>query len=503
MKVVLENQRATELFAADLAELLQEGDVLALSGDLGTGKSTLSRALLRHLAGDPHLEVPSPTFTLVQTYDLPRLPVAHFDLYRIEEPEELEELGLDEYLEAGAALIEWPEMGDPSYWPEALDLKLTEGPDPDTREIVLTAHSESWRDRLRRLSARRDLMGKAGWIDGDRVHLQGDASSRTYFRLHNEGSTVVFMDSPATGPEPLLPNGKTYSETVHRAKDVTAFFAIGKALADNGFRVANQIASDAENGLAILEDLGDQTIAVNGIPVKERYELAIDVLARLHSCQWNRRLVADGKTHQLMPCDFDVMITEANLYLDWYLPYANSEEVAEQLREEYKAGWQELLEPVLASEQTLLLRDYHSPNIMWLPDGMGLNKLGLIDYQDAMVGPAAYDVASLVFDARVDMDAGLQAHLLDRYCDLARKHQPIFDEMAFRNAVPVLGLQRNSKILGAFIRLDKHYGKPKYIRMLPRIRNYVRTCFAQIGEVKLKPMFNVILSSNETSQSDT
>lgn len=498
MKVFLEDQRATELFAADLAELLTEGDVLALSGDLGTGKSTLSRALLRHLAANPHLEVPSPTFTLVQTYDLPRLPVAHLDLYRIEEPEELEELGLDEYLETGVALIEWPEMGDPSYWPEALDLKLTEGAEPDTREITLTANSESWQNRLERLAARRALLQKAGWMDAEREHVQGDASMRTYFRLHKNGETVVFMDSPPAGPEPLLPSGKTYREAVHRAKDVTAFFAIGNALADHGFRVPKRLAVDPDHGLALLEDFGDQIITENGEAVKERYELAIDEIARLHSCKWKTELQADGKTHRLKPCDFEVLITEAELYLQWYLPHASGEPVTEQQHQDYVEAWKELLEPVLQSEPTLLLRDYHSPNIMWLPEESGLNKLGLIDYQDAMVGPAAYDVASLIYDARVDMPEDLQEHLLQRYCNLARKYQPIFDEMAFRKFVAVLALQRNAKILGAFVRLDKQLGKPKYMKMLPRIRNYVRQCFAQLGEVKLKPMFNVILSSNKT-----
>ncbi|KZL20464.1 tRNA threonylcarbamoyladenosine biosynthesis protein TsaE [Pseudovibrio axinellae] len=503
MKVLLENQAATELFAADLAELLKEGDVLALSGDLGTGKSTLSRALLRHLAADPDLEVPSPTFTLVQTYELPRMSVAHFDLYRIEEPEELEELGLDEYLETGVALIEWPEMGDKTYWPEALDLKLTEGTKPDSREITLTANCESWKNRLERLNARRALLAKAGWIDAAREHVQGDASSRTYFRLHKNGETIVFMDSPPTGPEPLLASGKTYGETVHRARDITAFIAVGKALADHGFRVAERVAVDADNGLALLEDLGDHTIAENDEAVTERYELAIDELAKLHGCKWEPELECDGKTHQLKQCDFEVLITEAELYLQWYLPHASSEPVTQQMSDEYVAAWKELLAPVLQTEQTLLLRDYHSPNIMWLSEETGLNKLGLIDYQDAMIGPAAYDVASLVYDARVDMSAELQEHLLQRYCNLATKHKHIFDEIEFRKAVAILSLQRNTKILGAFVRLDKQFGKPKYKEMLPRIRNYVRRCFDLLGDVKLKKSYKVILTSNETRQSDS
>src|SRR5690606_16145374 len=107
--LTLDDERATGQLAEDLAAALAPGDCLALSGDLGAGKSTLARALIRALANDPALEVPSPTFTLVQTYALPRFSVSHFDLYRLEDPEEIDELGLDELMEAGAALIEWPE----------------------------------------------------------------------------------------------------------------------------------------------------------------------------------------------------------------------------------------------------------------------------------------------------------------------------------------------------------------------------------------------------------
>lgn len=500
MQVRLENQRATELFAADIAELLQVGDVLALSGDLGTGKSTFSRALLRHLAANPELEVPSPTFTLVQTYDLPRVPVAHFDLYRIEEPEELEELGLEEYLEGGVALIEWPEMGDPMYWPEALEIKLTEGADPDSRVFELTANSENWQARLDRLKDRRDLLLQAGWHDANREFLHGDASSRSYQRLRKADETAVFMDSPAVQDEPVLASGRTYGETVHRAQNINAFLAIADTLQNQGFVVPELLSVDTKNGLALLGDLGGETILKEGQPVIERYEAAVDVLSQLHACEWDEHLNSPYAEHTLHPADSTVLITEAELYLHWYLPYATGEQVSEAQQTEFWEAWQELLQPVLNAEKTLLLRDYHSPNLMWLPEADKGKQIGLIDFQDALLGPTAYDLASLIYDARTDMPAELQERLLERYCASARKNKPAFDEIAFQRAVAILALQRNAKILGAFVRLDKHYGKPKYMGLLPRIRTYAQQALTQIGDCRLKPLFHVIFSSTEQGQ---
>src|SRR4051794_10273415 len=106
---VLANEAETRRLAADVADVLVPGDVVALSGDLGTGKTAFARALIRHLAGDPGLEVPSPTFTLAQSYDLPRFPLMHVDLYRVDEPSELLELGFVDSSDGAVRLIEWPE----------------------------------------------------------------------------------------------------------------------------------------------------------------------------------------------------------------------------------------------------------------------------------------------------------------------------------------------------------------------------------------------------------
>src|SRR5438477_4958496 len=107
--IVLANEQATRRLAADVASVLKPGDLITLSGDLGAGKTTFARALIRHLAGDETIEVPSPTFTLMQTYELPAFPLVHADLYRLSGAAELSELGLDDLPEGTVIVVEWPD----------------------------------------------------------------------------------------------------------------------------------------------------------------------------------------------------------------------------------------------------------------------------------------------------------------------------------------------------------------------------------------------------------
>ena len=161
ISVFLKDDAATRQLGEDLALALKAGDCLALSGDLGAGKSSLARALLRAMADDDGLEVPSPTFTLVQSYPL-RIPVSHFDLYRLGDPSELLELGFDEALETGICLVEWPEMAETELPAERIDLRLeTEG---EGRRATIAA-PVAQADRIRRVLQIRaflDANGQAG-----------------------------------------------------------------------------------------------------------------------------------------------------------------------------------------------------------------------------------------------------------------------------------------------------------------------------------------------------
>lgn len=474
MKFVLPSEQALTRFACDVAMALTPGDCLLLEGDLGAGKSTFARAAIRALAGDreARLEVPSPTFTLVQTYDL-RLPVAHFDLYRVADPAEIDELGLADALETGIALVEWPERAEGNLPARAVRLALSEVADPDARQIEI-AGPPDFVARLERSLAMRAFLEKSGRGDAAREFLLGDASTRAYEIVRCGGETAILMNAPKRPDGPPVRDGKPYSRIAHLAEDVLPFVAVGKALKAHGFRAPEIFAFDLDAGFVLLEHLGeDGVIDENRAPVAERYEAAVDCLAAMHGVAWPREMQVDGRTHRVPDFDLPAFLIETELLTDWYVPRVSGKPLPQVETGEFRALWTRLFGIVDAGEKTLLLRDFHSPNIIWDGGADGVSRVGLIDFQDAMIGSTAYDVASLVQDARVDVPPVLQHRLLDRYC-AARSAAGAFDEDAFRLAAAILAAQRTTKILGIFVRLDERDGKPGYLAHIPRLQAYLR-----------------------------
>src|SRR5688500_9443330 len=203
--VTLPDHEATERFAHVLAEELKPGDLVTLSGGLGAGKTTLARALVRTLAGDPELEVPSPTFTLMQVYDGPRCPIVHADFYRLSGGYELVELGWDEMTENAISLVEWPERAQDALKPEHLDIRLDFAPGSQGRgRIAMLTGTGAFATRLQRMKAYRHLVERCGWGDATRRPMNGDASViRSYERLVKPtGETALLMISP---PRPVGP----------------------------------------------------------------------------------------------------------------------------------------------------------------------------------------------------------------------------------------------------------------------------------------------------------
>ena len=178
---------ATEALGARIAAGLGNGDTVALKGDLGAGKTTLARAILRALGVTE--SVPSPTFTLVQSYETPRLTLRHYDLYRIRNPREIDELGLEEALEDGAVLIEWPENAEATACP-ANAFMSSDGDRANNRAVPTSPDRRVGRtfSRMALLSAERteamqEFLTRAGWGEATRIPLPGDASTRRYIRL--------------------------------------------------------------------------------------------------------------------------------------------------------------------------------------------------------------------------------------------------------------------------------------------------------------------------------
>lgn len=485
VKIHLENEAATANLAADFALALAKGDCIGLEGDLGAGKSTFARALIRALAGDDTLEVPSPTFTLVQTYDL-RIPVNHFDLYRLNSQDELDELGLDEALENGAALIEWPTRADDRLPSDRIMFSLTGS--GDYRDVEVTGPAQ-FMNRLSRSRAARQFLDENGHKATRRLFLMGDASARRY-ELIGDG-TLILMDAPKTPDGPPVRDGLPYSQIAHLAEDVRAFVAISGWLRANGFSAPDIPAADLQQGLLLVEHLGDGTVLdEHGVPVPERYEAAIDCLAALHAIGPPESIaLPDGEQYRVPPYDSRAMQMEIELLTDWYLPSKINRPVDEDIRAAYIQHWQQLFDQLKASPKALVLRDYHSPNLIWRPDQSGLNRIGIIDFQDAVIGPKAYDVASLVQDARVTISDQLAQRLLARYEEKRLAADAEFDRAEFGKYYAIMAAQRACKILGIFIRLNERDGKPGYLKHLPRMEAYLASVLTHDALTPLRSWF--------------
>jgi len=294
-----------------------------------------------------------------------------------------------------------------------------------------------------RAALRRDFVARAGWADAREGLLAGDASFRRYFRLTRPDGTAVVMDAPP--PQ----------------EDVRPFVRIGRHLLSMNLSAPEIHAIDEANGFLLLEDLGDDTFArrlANGADEAELYGRATDVLAAVH-------LAPD---HGLLPgldtYEGGALIEAAMLLPEWYLPQATGRAVPAEVTQGYIAAWRACLANLPPCPAGLLLRDYHNGNLMWLADRSGVRACGVLDFQDAKRGHPAYDLASLLEDARRDVPPAVQSACVARY--LAATGLPGED---FRTGFALMAAQRHARIVGLFVRLMRRDGKPEYLAHLPRV----------------------------------
>ena len=293
------------------------------------------------------------------------------------------------------------------------------------------------------------FLDRAGWGGAAILPLAGDASFRRYFRVERGAERAVLMDAP---PE---------------HEDSRPFLAVARHLDAIGFRAPRILAEDLDRGLILLEDFGDARMkeVIEADPAAETsiYAQAIDLLVDLHGAPCG----------MLPPYDMAVYQREAGLFPEWYIPAVGLDAEANS----YAAAWDEALAPIATDQSITVLRDYHAENIMLLGDG----SLGLLDFQDALAGHAAYDLVSLLQDARRDVPEALEAAMIARYA--ARR---TFDEAAYA----LLGAQRNAKILGIFTRLWKRDGKPRYLAFQPRVWGYLERDLAHPALAPVKAWFD-------------
>ncbi|MDF7776546.1 phosphotransferase [Sphingomonas sp. AOB5] len=293
------------------------------------------------------------------------------------------------------------------------------------------------------------FLADAGWGDAQILPLAGDASFRRYFRVVEHERTAILMDAPPPHEDPR------------------PFISIARWLTGRGFAAPEILAEDLTQGLVLLQDFGDARMreTVDAAPESELrlYEAAIDLLVRLHQHE-----AADVRAYDLKEYH-----REAGLLTEWYTP-ALGLEVDEA---GYVDAWDKALAPVLNGHAPVtVLRDYHAENIMLIE---GSETLGLLDFQDALAGHPAYDLVSLLQDARRDVDPVLETQMLDYYKRLTGAGD------AFDVAYHVLGAQRNAKIVGIFTRLWKRDGKPRYPGLCPRVWRYLER---DLAHPALKPV---------------
>jgi N-acetylmuramate 1-kinase len=461
-----------------IALKLRPGDVVALSGELGTGKTTLARALIAAVMGGAAAEVPSPTFSLAQVYAAPRLTIAHFDFYRLGSAAEARELGFEEAAETGAVIVEWPERA-PGLLPESrYEVELAETGDPQVRRVTLRGLGAAGPHAKRIGELMAFLDGQPRWCRARISYLQGDASTRTYARLAVDGATALLMDAPRQPDGPPIRDGKSYSRIALLAEDmVRPFVAIGAALRGAGLSAPDVLAMDLDKGLLLVEDLGDLAFGPAipaGFRQAELWRAAVDALIRLRGVPLPASLpLPDGTAYALPRRDRAALEIEIDLLLDWYWPALKGEPAPASVRAEFAALWTPVLDRLLALPGGWFLRDYHSPNLIWLPQRAGIARVGIIDYQDALAEHFAFDLVSLLQDARITVPEELEAELLAHYCTEIEKREPAFDRAAFAAAYADFGAQRNTRLLGLWARLAKRDGKPLYLQHGPRTWGYL------------------------------
>ncbi|MFT3975134.1 MAG: phosphotransferase [Amaricoccus sp.] len=300
------------------------------------------------------------------------------------------------------------------------------------------------------------FLAAAGWGAAVRQPLAGDASARRYERLHRGAAPAILMDVPPASGLAVGP-----------------FLAVDRWLRAAGLSAPEVFAADEAGGLVLLEDLGDDLFARICAAQPEReaglYAAAVDLLADLQA------LPPPAGAWSPPPYDLAFLLREAGLMLEWYLPASAGSAASPDLVAEFQALATAALAPV-ALQTTAVYRDFHAENLLWLPGRAGHARVGLLDFQDMLIGHPAYDLVSLLADARRDVAPDLARAMEARYIDRTGA-----DRESFTAAARVLSAQRNMKIMGLFTRLCRRDGKARYVDLLPRVWGYLAADLAHPG----------------------
>lgn len=321
-----------------------------------------------------------------------------------------------------------------------------------------------------------------GLKDAPRVKLAGDASTRVYERLTGpDGAALILMDQPPQAETQPCPPDAAEAERIASgynamsrlaAGRVEAFVTVAGWLREQGLSAPRVVAHDSAAGLAVLEDLGDDLFATRiagGADETPLYEAAVDVLARLHRAPPPERLDADGESWPLLSYDRLALATGTDTFLEFWPRFAGLPAFDEAAVAEWRDLWAPVFARGEAGADAFAHRDYHAQNLLWLPERQGVARVGLLDFQDAVVAHPAWDLTHLLQDARRDVSPALEAAMLDRY--LAAR--PGLDREAFLADYRALAASNAARILGRVFARQALLGRTQYKAFMPRTWRYL------------------------------
>lgn len=357
-----------------------------------------------------------------------------------------------------------------------------------------------------RVLAIKEFLVRSGWGEAAIAPLAGDASTRRYARLAMAGRTAMLMDQPPAAESAPAPNDASqdqrralgYNALARLAgADCARFTAVADWLRSQSLAAPQIYAADLAQGLVILEDLGHgvfSDVLAQGGDEKRLYEAAVEVLARIHAADAPALLSLDKP---LFDYDQTALLAETALLTEWFFPLALGRQASVQEVLDHQRLWQNALAGIGQSRRVFVHRDYHAQNLLWLPDRAGLAQVGLIDFQDAVAGSAAYDLVSLIEDARRDISPALAQAMTEHYLSVMAAQGLPIDEQAFRHEMAVMAAQRNAKIVGIFARLYRRDGKSRYLRYLPRVWGYLERDLAHTALCELKAWYDRLIPNDK------
>ena len=350
------------------------------------------------------------------------------------------------------------------------------------------------------------FLSTSGWGDAKVSPLPGDASTRRYARLAMKDRHAMLMDQPQGAESPTAPpeadeqtrKALGYNAVARLAgADCARFAAVADYLRGHGLAAPQIHAADHAQGFVILEDLGDALFAdvlAEGGDETALYQAAVEVLAKIHA---NDAPASLSATKPLFAYDETALIAETDLLVQWFLPLALERDATEAETAEHRRLWTAVLAQIAGGRRVFVHRDYHAQNLLWLPQRDGVQRVGLIDFQDAVAGSPAYDLISLTEDARRDVSPELAQAATAHYLAAMKAQGTPVDETAFRREMAIMAAQRNAKIVGIFARLYQRDGKARYLSLMPRVWRYLERDLSHPALAQLRTWYDRVIPTSK------